>query len=170
MEHYKGQYEQKYVLKQLKSVLTVLFLGLKKKVHPIISCCKCCLNFVHILSYRNSKEGYLQIPMSSQQSNMPVWNSEGSYLPGWLTTAMITLKSSLCGMKKGYSYCLITACEKEEHYTVVFLLVPRFLFLFFLYYPRYFRTFLGLATFTYTYFKQHSNSKMLSSYWAITII
>lgn len=151
-----------------KTCFNCSFLRFEKKVYPIISCCKCCLNFVHILSYRTSKEGYSQIPMSSQQSNTPVWNSEVSYLPGWLTTAMITLKSSFCGMKRGYSYCLNTVCEKEEHYTVVFLLVHISL-----YYSRCFHICFGFTTstyFTHTYFKQHSNSKMLSNYWDITII
>lgn len=106
-----------------KTCFNCSFLRFEKKVYPIISCCKCCLNFVHILSYRTSKEGYSQIPMSSQQSNTPVWNSEVSYLPGWLTTAMITLKSSFCGMKRGCSYCLNTVCEEEEHYWFIFLFI-----------------------------------------------
>lgn len=142
-----------------KTCFNCSFLRFEKKVYPIISCCKCCLNFVHILSYRTSKEGYSQIPMSSQQSNTPVWNSEVSYLPGWLTTAMITLKSSFCGMKRGYSYCLNIVCEEEVHIS--------------LYYSRCFHICFGFTTstyFTYTYFKQHSNYKMLSNYWDITII
>lgn len=106
-----------------KTCFNCSFLRFEKKVYPIISCCKCCLNFVHILSYRTSKEGYSQIPMSSQQSNTPVWNSEVSYLPGWLTTAMITLKSSFCGMKRGYSYCLNIVCEEEFWFIFLFIIL-----------------------------------------------
>lgn len=112
-----------------KTCFNCSFLRFEKKVYPIISCCKCCLNFVHILSYRTSKEGYSQIPMSSQQSNTPVWNSEVSYLPGWLTTAMITLKSSFCGMKRGYSYCLNIVCG--SYFSLLFSVLP---YMFWLYY------------------------------------